>query len=229
MSEQEHESPEEEASTAGGGSRRQNNLLVLFLIAMLLIGLVVSLAHFGSGGSSPYSPQSQAYVLAQQVQTQRQQTPTAKNYCEAQLYYHTTSGVSTGPSQIKDGFGSYPTHCEQVLLQRVSQTTLPSLTTQDYAQTSTIDVVVFSQVRVCVDCKPTFPTWENTLRQQVIHARGSAKTTLNLYVFDIRPGSLSGFAPGTFRAGPFSPPSQGTQPPVPVRSLDIRQVYPVKS
>ncbi len=211
-------------------SQSKNSCLLIGLLLLALAALAwYTLARGvgGTGGAPSYSPRSQAYVMAQQLEAHRQQMPTAKNYCEAQLYYHTASGVYSGPSQIKDGFGIYPTHCEQTLLQWVSQTALPSISAQDYARIVTIDVVVFSQVRVCVDCKPTFPTWENRLRQQVAQARESAK--LNLYVFDIRPGSPSGFAPGTFRAGPFSPPYQGTQPPVPVRTQDIRQVYPVKS
>ncbi len=133
--------------------------------------------------------------------------------------------------RIAAGYGedSNENHCEQILLRWVQYFGLPSVFSR-YRLSAVVEInlLLFTQVRVCSPCQRSFPSWQQQLQQQVSSQPGGKDVGLGLFVWHIVPGSPSGFSPRDYPAGPYTPgpPLPDTSKPVRVRMQDLRQVYP---
>ncbi len=161
----------------------------------------------------------------------RRRNKSTNNYCLVQLYITTAGKIYEGPSHIAVGYGenSNENHCEQILLRWVQYFGLPEVFSQYHLNSvNEINILLFSQVRVCDPCQRSFPSWRQQLQQQVGSQPGGSGVRLGLYVWHIVPGSPSGFSPRAYPAGPYTPgpPKPNTTKPVRVRRQDLRQVYP---
>lgn len=185
-------------------------------------GLGTAVASFDAG--------TRAYALAQQAEQYRRRNPSSNNYCVVSLFLNIPPRIVSGPSKVSAGYGDDITnHCEQVSLLWVQFNALPQIFRQyQLSKVNTIYVVLFTQVRACPRCSPTFSTWEMRLQQLVQGQTDGSSVQLSLFVWQIAPGSPSGFAPRDYNAGPYTqgPPRPNTRKPVPGRRQDLSQVYP---
>lgn len=203
--------------------------MVLLLAALLYSGARIGGGLKGVPGAGGFDAGSRIYSLAQQTESYRTAHPDRRNYCLVALYLEDTSGnIIDGPSKIVPGAGSVETHCEQEALRIVKFGFFPSLQT---ANLRTLHIILFSQVRVCRGCKPTFDGWQSdlqtTLQQQAQKNASNATTpTVALYVYEIGYLTPAGFDPTLYPAGPSTqgPAQPGTKKPMPVQPQDINQV-----
>jgi hypothetical protein len=191
-------------------------LLLLGLIAFFLLG---SLNFVGSttttttttGHCPGVDLQQEAFLLAQQAELARKTTPFRGNYANAwfQVCFTNNKTLTNGVRPVQGFYdennpeASWKTHSEQGVYAFLK----PKLAglKLDPAQVVAIDVVIFSQVRVCPPCQNAMISWQSGLRQ--------AAGTQNLFlsVWDL---GNNGFSPKKFPAG------TGT----PVTIDDLRQV-----
>jgi len=200
---------------------------------LLLIGAVLYLLSqfLGQGGSTPagFDAPSVAYQVAQSVQKYRKDHSAANNDCQVVVVSESTDGKLTELERYTTygyGIDSNLNHCEQRALRWIQYNTLPSLSFGGNVQT--LHVLLFTQVRACDPCEQSFSNWQNVLQQLVKSRPGGANVQLQLYIWEIKYGSPSGFAPSDFPAGPYTqnPSRPNLKKPVLVRQQDMQQVYP---
>jgi hypothetical protein len=207
-------------------------LLLLALIVLLCACGSNSIQFKGQGTPVPsFNPGSYVYALAQQAESYRRRNPSSNNYCVIAIYITRPGAITAGPNHVFSGFGqdSNQNHCEQVALRWVLFTAFPrQVFPGKLTGVLEINLLLFSQVRVCNPCQQSFPVWKQQLQQQVRQQPGGNAVLLGLYTWEITVGSPSGFAPGDYPAGPYEPgpPKPGTRKPVSVRRQDLNQVYP---
>jgi hypothetical protein len=209
-------------------------LVLLSLVSVLLLTLAGcggGIQYTGIGTpTSSFDPKPTAYSEAQQAESYRRTNPSGRNYCVLAILTENSKGsVTAGPRQLFFGFGkdSNTNHCEQRALAWAAGTGLPSVFgSVQLSKVAFFHLVLFTQVRACSPCVKSFPSWNQQLQKQVAAQPGGSSVQVKLYVWQITPGSPSGFDPGVYKAGPYGPPVPGTVKPVPVRRQDINQVYP---
>jgi hypothetical protein len=187
-----------------------------WIIGLLLVGVVGSFLYVGSlnsavsttttttaTGSCPgVNLQQQAFLLAQQAELTRKTSSYAGNYANAWFQVCFTNGKSLSDTvRPIRGFydeehpaDSFKTHSEQgvyIFLQ-------PKLAALklDANQVIAIDVVIFSQVRVCDPCQQSMVSWQSGLRQV------AGIPNLFLSIWDL---GFKGFSPKRFPAGTGTP------------------------
>jgi hypothetical protein len=211
-----------------------------------LVGVLCCILLFvGCATTSPplFDPASHIYAIAKDTEVYRTANPTRDNYCSLNVYILPRVIVAlaenrpAAPGQITRIFQRYFTghdqksnveHCQQRALRWVQFITLPQLIYPLLSKIAGVYILIYTQVRACSTCVPSFPTWERTL-QGLVHARPDGKgVELKLYVWEIKYLSPSGFDPELYPQGPATPgPAKpGTFKPVHVRFEDLRQVYP---
>lgn len=242
--EEQDQDQEGEKLRTGGEQRSGSCWIYMLLAALLVVALFYSAARIGGGGlkgmpgAGGFDAGAKAYALAQEVESYRTSHPDRRNYCIVALYLEDKQGTLTdGPSKVVLGAGPVETHCEQEALRWVKFGVFPSLQT---ANLRTVHIVLFSQVRVCKGCKPTFDGWQSDLQtvlqqqaasnaptpSQATPQEATQPVSVTLSVFEIRYLSPSGFDPVVYPAGPSTqgPTKPGTTKPVPVQQQDINQV-----
>lgn len=163
-------------------------LIILAALGAIYFYLIPFLASSGVGGNNPSSggwsaaqQQQIAFTLAQQVQDYRQRIYEARriNYGDA---YLTASGIAQPfrPKQPVEGMNApnppqNDTHSETMLkgwalyIIRKNLQSLPS--------GSVINILIFTQVKVCPDCRRDIQTWAKQLQQAA-----STGVVVNLYI-----------------------------------------------
>ena len=161
----------------------------VLLILIALLGFVyfyiipfLSSSHTGSDGWSDTQQRQIAFDLAQNVQSYRQQLNEHRriNYGDA---YLEATGIATPfrPPNPFDGMDSpsgakNDTHSEAKLKGWALATIRRSL--QSLPSGSIINVLIFTQVKTCPECRKAVPTWVQQLRQVA-----PSGVRVNLYIW----------------------------------------------
>jgi hypothetical protein len=125
---------------------------------------------------------------------------------------------------------AYLDHCEQLALRWLQYNTLPNLVAPlvSRGDVGGVYIILYTQVRACPPCKPTFSDWDQKLALIVHSYTKGDFVDVKLFVWEIRYLSPSGFDPGDYPAGPDTPgnPKPNTYKPRHIVMDDLQQVYP---
>jgi hypothetical protein len=210
------------SSNTNSGSRLSDlqKLAWIIVLICLIIGILLfapSVGHFvnslsttnsGNCTSQGFDYKTEAQSLASDLQAYRSAHPFRGNYGNASIvvcYADGTFWRNQSLSYQGTGNPQNDNHSEKLafawLQQQVIQ--LPTNKTLTNARAYTL---VFSQVRVCDACKTEMTNWLSDLRTL------SGNPTLALAIWQIKPGSGSGFDPARKPAG------------IPLDLNDVKQV-----
>lgn len=211
-----------------------NTWLIILLLLLLLFGSLFAFASrinttsttttttttTSSSKDCPgFDAQQEAFLLAQQAEQKRQAVPFAGNYANA---FFLVCFTDTSRPSVRDGVrpvqgfydktnpvASWKTHSEQGVYTflRLKMGGLGI----DPAQILALDVVIFSQVRVCDPCQQSMINWQAGLRL-------AAKiSNLYLSIWDLT--FSAGFDPAQYPAGTGIPvtPLSVEEVPIPFR------------
>lgn len=158
--------------------RPSHCLAIIVLLVILVFAVLYAIAQFGasSGGSGYSFEQEEAYQLAQETQNYRRYHPTGANYALASitiLYQDGSSrrfvpeshGIIVPFESEKDTVENESIHSETFAHDWILEE-LAILKKAGYidAQTTGITVIIFSQVRVCKDCRNAMRNWRQEFR-----------------------------------------------------------------
>jgi len=215
-------------------------------VTCMVVGLCWMLLLSGCGqmGAPLFDPASHILAIAKDTEVYRTGHSTRNNICSLNVYIlpkvivaSAAKGPQAAPEQVTRIFQQYFTgqggpsnvdHCEQRALRWLQFITFPQLVYPLLSKIVGIYILIYTQVRACTTCVPSFPTWERTL-QGLVHAqKGAEAVELKLFIWEIKFLSPSGFDPELYPQGPNTPgPAKpGTTKPVHVRLADLQQVYP---
>lgn len=236
--EQDQDQDEGEKLRTGGAQRQRSGgcWIIVLIVGLVVAALLYSGARIGSGGlkggpGGGFDAGAKAYALAQETETYRNSHRSNANYCDFVVVLEDSNGnLNAIPGLIYEGYGveSNTNHCEQKSLRYVQFNGFPNQVYARLQNLRVVHIVVFSQIRVCPACEKGFSAWQNDLQQQIKQQPDGANVSVDLSIWEINPGSPSGFDPAKYPYGPATPgdPKPGTNKPMSVRAEDVTQNYP---
>jgi hypothetical protein len=167
--------------------RPSHCLAIVVLLIILVFAVLYAIAQFGAsfGGSGYSFEQEEAYQLAQETQNWRRYHPTGSNYGLASITIFYQDGSSRRFVRETHGiffpFKSDPArqiHSEEFAHDWILEE-LDILRNSRYidAQTTSITIIIFSQVDVCGPCQKKMRSWQKEFRQ----AAGTQALTLSIW------------------------------------------------
>lgn len=217
------------------------------LLCVVTFVYVLVLSGCSVGASPLFEPAPRILSIAQTTEVHRSGAPTPRNLCSLNVYvvfYNKVPLITTDPNtpstpattqkifqKFFESQGSnYLDHCEQLALRWLQYNTLPNVVAPLIAKGNVagIYVLLYTQVRACLPCKPTFADWDQKLALIVHGYKKGGSVEVKLFVWEIRYLSPSGFDPGDYPAGPDTPgnPKLNTYKPRHIVIDDLQQVYP---
>jgi hypothetical protein len=188
-------------------------LVAVGFIALSSLDLTGSITQ--NGVCPSFDARQEAFVLAQTIEQYRSAHPVRANYGNGSYSICYTSGklaYFTFPVPFKGFYSNinsdqnFKTHSEQATYVWLGRK-LTALSLEA-SQVQWINVVIFSQVIVCLPCRIDMQSWQQGLRTEV-HTEN-----LFLFVWDL---GANGFDPATYPAGTGKPVT-----PEDVRNIEIQ-------
>ncbi len=159
-------------------------LIIIGGLLFILFYVIPFLSSQGIGTPGYSDEHEQAYQLAQSVQAYRKRHPSPGNYAQVAIRQKYSDGPSSkwDTSDVYEGFddidGENSTHSEQYAHQWILSTIEIYKKLTSWSQVTGLDIVFYTQVRVCRKCQIDMRSWPN------VYQKSATKPFSALWTFE---------------------------------------------